>query len=376
LSLGGWRDLLNAMGPLAGVGPSAGIGPNAGVGPNAYNAAGIDPAISLAAVAMRNSLIRGLGGEPNQDRFPVGLAPWTHWGEGFRALALHGDALSGLRVRAETDSESAVLEMAVADPNAADSWSWKSLGRWRRPPTTYFKDQIDMVDALVPLRETRLGEIHEQAGNALGFIYNVAQLPLHRMPRTQEFIAAALAVQMTLQMQLKQALACPRPNQMQPLVTPIIGVPAHGSLPSGHAGESYLVSALLGRLMKHDKNASVVDELLQRMALRIAENRVVAGVHFPIDSVAGRLLAQVVEQHLMAAVGEEPGIIHQYHFGMQTQWDDAQAGQPREGSSPSDAYACRTEAAGWQAADLPDHKRLWALAQAEWPALVSAQGAP
>ena len=62
----------------------------------------------------------------------------------------------------------------------------------------------------------------------------------------------------------------------------------------GHATQAYAVAYVLKELLNLDPatnpaHAMVIDQL-DRQAARITTNRVMAGVHFPVDSMAGRML--------------------------------------------------------------------------------------
>jgi len=60
------------------------------------------------------------------------------------------------------------------------------------------------------------------------------------------------------------------------------------SYPSGHAFAAYLIAAILG-----EKFPNKINEL-EKLAKRVAQNRINAGVHFPSDVEAGKLLAKKV----------------------------------------------------------------------------------
>jgi hypothetical protein len=94
----------------------------------------------------------------------------------------------------------------------------------------------------------------------------------------------------------------------------MIQTPVHGSLPSGHATEAFIVARVLLQLViagaleystkansPAPSNASrqQLRELLLRQAARIAINRTVAGVHFPADSMAGQLLGLALGDYLI-----------------------------------------------------------------------------
>lgn len=71
--------------------------------------------------------------------------------------------------------------------------------------------------------------------------------------------------------------------------------PGHPAYPAGHAAQCHVSVLLLEAALKrmnqvpHDL-PRLLDEML-RAAERVAENRVVAGIHFPSDTVAGKDLA-------------------------------------------------------------------------------------
>jgi hypothetical protein len=95
-------------------------------------------------------------------------------------------------------------------------------------------------------------------------------------------------------MRFKQALASRRPNEYSPQVQPMILTPSHSSYPSGHATEAFLSAYVLWRLSRESGTSPYGDvswrDQLMRLASRVAVNRTVAGVHFPVDSAAGCFL--------------------------------------------------------------------------------------
>jgi membrane-associated phospholipid phosphatase len=110
-------------------------------------------------------------------------------------------------------------------------------------------------------------------------------------------------------MRIKHALACRRPIDYSPQVQPIIPTPRHGSLPSGHATESFIFAYVLRSLLFAARAVNPVyadDSVrlqLMRQAQRIAVNRTVAGVHFPVDSAAGAALGLTLAQYFVARCG-------------------------------------------------------------------------
>ena len=103
---------------------------------------------------------------------------------------------------------------------------------------------------------------------------------------------------------VKHVLGCPRPSTFSPLVQPMIDTPPHGTLPSGHATEAFMLASLLSHVAGEDPMTALADHAPRfRLAARIAINRTVAGVHFPVDSAAGAVLGLALADHLAARAG-------------------------------------------------------------------------
>ena len=82
----------------------------------------------------------------------------------------------------------------------------------------------------------------------------------------------------------------------------MIPTPIHGSWPSGHATEAHAVARVLFELVARGAVAAAdnqLRELLMRQAARIAINRTVAGMHYPVDSMAGQALGLAVGEYFI-----------------------------------------------------------------------------
>jgi hypothetical protein len=102
-----------------------------------------------------------------------------------------------------------------------------------------------------------------------------------------------------VEMRFKHALGCRRPVEYSPQIQPIITTPLHGTYPMGHAVQAYLCAGLLQWLGGWDDNHPRTVQL-QRLAARISINRVIAGVHFPVDASAGQAMAQTLLGYFLA----------------------------------------------------------------------------
>ena len=124
-----------------------------------------------------------------------------------------------------------------------------------------------------------------------------------RMPRTMELIYTSLRFTYAILMRLKHALACRRPHEYSPQIQPMISCPLHCSWPSGHSTEGFVFAHIMVSLLSNTKGDGSLMPLwtnqLMRQASRIAINRTVAGLHFPVDSAAGALLGLTLAEYLV-----------------------------------------------------------------------------
>ena len=164
-------------------------------------------------------------------------------------------------------------------------------------PVNILPSQAEWVRRRARFREDRFAEIEVQADQLWPFWDAILHLDVRAAPRTHELLHAGLLFAASVVLQIKHALAVPRPSEQSPFVMPIIEVPGHGSFPSGHATAAYLLSGLVTRLLGLSGTRK---EVLQRLAYRVAYNREVAGLHYPIDSAAGRLLGETLAAYVEA----------------------------------------------------------------------------
>jgi hypothetical protein len=169
---------------------------------------------------------------------------------------------------------------------------------------------LDLVEAYADLRDDRAQEIVSQLGVPAAFFGSIAYLHADRMPWTMELIYTALRFAYAVTMRLKHAFACRRPHEYSPQIQPMIACPLHTSWPSGHATEGHLFARVLLEFLRGTKGDGTLMHLwanqLMRQAARIAVNRTVAGLHFPVDSAAGALLGLTLAEYLINLCTDAP----------------------------------------------------------------------
>ncbi|MDA7966415.1 phosphatase PAP2 family protein [Ruegeria sp.] len=176
------------------------------------------------------------------------------------------------------------------------------LVKLKRPKEKYFKDQLRWVRAYADLRADRMPEIQVQLSDMLSFFGAHAYLDNGRRSKTLLYLSVTLSVAIHVAALMKYRLRQKRPIDYAAEVQPIIQTPDHSTFPAGHSIEAFAVATVLHRFMigslageignvKFGKEEAPLPFLL---AHRIATNRVVAGVHFPIDCRAGAYIGVVL----------------------------------------------------------------------------------
>jgi undecaprenyl-diphosphatase len=91
-----------------------------------------------------------------------------------------------------------------------------------------------------------------------------------------------------LAMAIQAGVGRPRPPQQAPFPPALVHLPLTGSFPSGHAATSFAGAAALALACRGLALPGVL------LAAAIAFSRLYAGVHYPLDVIAGALLGVAV----------------------------------------------------------------------------------
>lgn len=158
-------------------------------------------------------------------------------------------------------------------------------------------DPAQMADEIFKLaqkfahRELRLPEIIAQSDSFVDYWYQLLMADNGRRPNTATLVQVGVAVGGLVAMYQKDKHKRLRPAQVYPALTPVIPTPPHPSYPSGHSTQAHLIWHCV-RAGMPDTIGDAMDDVMQSLAGRIAENREIAGVHFESDTAAGKNLAQ------------------------------------------------------------------------------------
>jgi acid phosphatase (class A) len=176
-------------------------------------------------------------------------------------------------------------------------------------------DQVRQMLEFALEREDRFLEVIDQddASGSINYWLGMLKIDPGRHRATYMMVCAARRIGEHVVMCLKGDFKSPRPSQLCPAITPMIDPPGTPTFPAGHAVQAYLISYLLAysfsdaagntNLPQHTlpaANSSLATLLapatcpkgaLFDLAARVSENRIIAGLHYPTDIVAGQAVA-------------------------------------------------------------------------------------
>jgi len=242
-------------------------------------------------------------------------SPLMRWDPWVRSCVVAQELVSCMKFDLRRAPQVISLEFAI--PRANDS---KGYGRVNvvRPPREVFEAQLKKVLDWAELREERMAEIIAQIEDQAPFWGSLLPIQTDRLRHTRELIDAVVQFTIFAEMRFKHEFACWRPCDLSIQVQPVLTTPGHGTFPSGHCTQSYAILETLRALLNASKpsntnkaSARYFNVQGRRLAARIATNRVIAGVHFPVDNLVGRFLGTALGQYFAyVAGGSDTGWIH------------------------------------------------------------------
>jgi hypothetical protein len=223
------------------------------------------------------------------------------WADGPRLSACFSELVEGLHFSAARGTAS--LHFVKLVKNGCQA---RKLIDMTAPGLPILKAQMELVAAYADLRGDRGAEILAQMGLPVPFWASITGMLDHRHKKTLQLLGLVFALANHVEMRFKQVFAVVRPVEFSPQIQPMIPTPGHGSYPSGHATEAFTAATFLNALLsaarpgaaQADSRAATRAQL-QRQAYRIAVNRTVAGVHYPVDSALGRVLGNSLGEYLV-----------------------------------------------------------------------------
>jgi membrane-associated phospholipid phosphatase len=199
-------------------------------------------------------------------------------------------------------------------------WQGTPFVSLQRPSTDVFQRQLALMRDYMDQRHERAAEILSQLGYPIDYFATIMGLNAARNRYTFELIAMTQVITSHVAMVAKHHLACRRPDRFGPTVMPMIPTPGHGTFPSAHAAEAFAAATVLDGLLeairptRHYSAPETIRRLIYKQAERIAVNRTVAGMHFPVDTWAGATLGVVVGRIIVAKGSKDGGVVEPQIF--------------------------------------------------------------
>ena len=242
--------------------------------------------------------------ELEQRTLATGNAHLMRWDPWVRSYLVAQELVDCMTFKVEVTNDVMTVGLSFSLPDGSGPFPGVKIVR---PRQDAFEKQLEKVMYWAELREERMPEILTQIEGQNCFWGSIVPIQTDRMRHTRELLDAAVQFAVFAEMRFKHEFACWRPIDLSPQVQPMITTPGHGAFPSGHCTQSFAIFEVLKVLLNTTSGkgqAGAFNLQFQRLATRVSTNRVIAGVHFPIDNIAGRFLGTVLGQffsHVAAA---------------------------------------------------------------------------
>ncbi len=183
----------------------------------------------------------------------------------------------------------------------------RRLACFRRPDDRALLDGPDGIAAVLSdaaglLRAQRREEIAAQHGRPADTLLAAADLrDAQALAALTPLAQAADAIAADLARRLQAAFAVPRPTVLCAALQPLQAPQAGGSFPSAHAMRAMTVAVVLGAARSDQAG---LQARLVAQASRIARNRELAGLHYPLDSQYGLALGWLLARWLLDGLGQ------------------------------------------------------------------------
>ena len=226
----------------------------------------------------------------------------------FLRILLRERLNEGLKVVSEPTSEKLVRNAALVSLDGA------TVFRLLPPVPDATSDatmqaQSQLVADAYELRSDRLQEIYLQQWDMISFLGATTHVNVISQKWLLELLQAVQEAAMVNVAQVKHIVDVARPVHLFPGAAPVVQTPQHSTIPSGHAAEGFTVAYVLSRLLgRTDAETVEGANNIFRMAARIATNRTVAGVHFPMDSMAGACLGLTLGRIFWRRLAGDPDL--------------------------------------------------------------------
>jgi hypothetical protein len=151
------------------------------------------------------------------------------------------------------------------------------------------------------LRRNRLPDIMQEANLDISELTRPIGIEdIGGFGATEQLLLTALEITSYVGLIYKDKFGRIRPNQFDTRIRPLLPVPAHSSYPSNHTSQTFSAAYLFAEILPEHP----ASEELFRVARRVAENREIAGLHYPSDTAVGKDMARKFLPFLVHACKE------------------------------------------------------------------------